>query len=144
MAVSYKGRTVFGKNYVGALINRSAENEADRRRFLRSASAAGLGVVGASLLTGVTSAGASEKAKDEANSISDSAVLNFALNLEYLEAEFYQHAAFGTGLTGHMTGGKGKHGGVTGGRAVSFTTPAIANYAREIAMDELDHVKFLR
>ena len=55
----------------------------------------------------------------------DAAVLNFALNLEYLEAEFYQYAAFGTGLSGGLTNGKGKHGGVTGGRQVAFATPAI-------------------
>ena len=31
---------MFGKNYVSDLINRSAENPADRRRFLKTASAA--------------------------------------------------------------------------------------------------------
>ena len=41
---------MFGKNYVGQLIDRSAENPADRRRFLKGASAAGLGLVGAGLL----------------------------------------------------------------------------------------------
>ena len=40
---------MFGKNYVNQLIDRSAENPADRRRFLKSASAAGLGLVGAGL-----------------------------------------------------------------------------------------------
>jgi hypothetical protein len=135
---------VFGKNYVGQLINRSAENEADRRRFLRSASAAGLGVVGAGLLTGMPSAGASEKAKDEANSISDSAVLNFALNLEYLEAEFYSYAVYGHGLPNSMTGGTGRRGSVTGGSGVPFKTSSIRQFATEIAKDEYDHVAFLR
>ena len=41
---------MFGKNYVRDLIDRSAENPADRRNFLRSAGAAGLGVVGAGLV----------------------------------------------------------------------------------------------
>jgi hypothetical protein len=136
---------VFGKNYVGQLINRSAENEADRRRFLRSASAAGLGVVGAGLLAGLPStAGAAEKTKDDANSISDSAVLNFALNLEYLEAEFYSYAVFGHGLPNSMTGGSGNRGGVQGGHAVPFKTSAIKQFATEIARDEYDHVAFLR
>jgi hypothetical protein len=136
---------VFGKNYVGQLINRSAENEADRRRFLRSASAAGLGVVGAGLLAGLpTAAGAAEKTAKEANSISDSAVLNFALNLEYLEAEFYSYAVYGHGLPNSMTGGSGRRGSVTGGHAVPFKTSAIKQFATEIARDEYDHVAFLR
>ena len=136
---------MFGKNYVGRLINRSAENEADRRRFLRSASAAGLGVVGAGLLAGLPStAGAAEKAKDEANSISDGAVLNFALNLEYLEAEFYSFAVYGHGLPNSMTGGSGRRGSVKGGHAVPFTTKAVKQFATEIAGDEYHHVAFLR
>jgi hypothetical protein len=74
----------------------------------------------------------------------DAAVLNFALNLEYLEAEFYLRAAMGTGLADADTYGQGVQGGVTGGRAVSFDTPAIQQYAQEIAQDELNHVRFLR
>ena len=135
---------MFGKNYVGQLIDRSAENEADRRRFLRSASAAGLGVVGAGLLAGMPAAGASEKASTEANAISDSAVLNFALNLEYLEAQFYSYAVYGHGLPGSMTNGSGKWGGVKGGHAVPFKTRSIREFATEIAKDEYEHVAFLR
>ena len=132
---------MFGKAVVKDMISRSAENEADRRIFLKSAGVAGLGAVGASALLGSGPAAAAETATEKAT---DAAVLNFALNLEYLEAEFYNFAAFGTGLKDKMTGGKGKHGGVLGGRQVSFQTPAIAQYAREIAIDELDHVRFLR
>jgi len=40
---------MFGKRYVHDLIDRSAENPADRRRFLKSATAAGLGMIGASV-----------------------------------------------------------------------------------------------
>ena len=40
---------MFGKRYVHDLIDRSAENPADRRRFLTSATAAGLGMIGASV-----------------------------------------------------------------------------------------------
>ena len=75
---------------------------------------------------------------------SDYNILNFALNLEYLEAEFYQRAVTGTGLSAADTFGSGAKGTVTGGSAVPFATPAIAQYANEIAADELAHVRFLR
>ena len=74
----------------------------------------------------------------------DAAVLNFALNLEYLEAEFYIRASTGAGLADSDTYGLGVQGGVTGGRAVNFETPAIQQYAQEIAQDEQNHVRFIR
>jgi hypothetical protein len=50
----------------------------------------------------------------------DSAILNFALNLEYLEAEFDSHAVHGEGLPEDMTHGTGQRGPVEGGREVGF------------------------
>ena len=73
-------------------------------------------------------------------------VLNFALNLEYLEAQFYAFAANGAGLASNLlTGPSGTTpGAVTGGRKANLSDPVVANYAREIAQDEVAHVEFLR
>jgi hypothetical protein len=137
--MTFNGRSsMFGRETVVDMISRSAENDNDRRNFLKMAGLGGLGVVGAGALgaVGATSA--------EAAGPSDSAVLNFALNLEYLEAEFYLHAYYGWGVPSSAIDGKGKVGGVRGGRKVAFESKAVEQYAREIAEDELNHVLFLR
>ena len=108
---------MFGKRYVDELISRSAENAADRVRFLKCASAAGLGLVGAGLLRWMATPALSAAAPG-ADAISDGAILNFALNLEYLEAEFYSYAVRGEGLPEDMTHGTGQRGPVEGGREV--------------------------
>jgi Ferritin-like domain len=74
--------------------------------------------------------------------VTDTDVLNFALNLEYLEAEYYLRAATGAGLSDADAGTNA--GMVTGGAQVAFKTAAIQEYAMEIANDELAHVRFLR
>jgi hypothetical protein len=74
--------------------------------------------------------------------VNDLDILNFALNLEYLEAEFYQRAAFGIGLSSADTGLADPN--VIGGSQVPFVSTAVQQYAQEIATDELNHVRFLR
>lgn len=128
---------LFDSLFVKNAIDRSAENRLDRRRFLRAAGLTGVGVGAATLLS------APEALAQESGGPSDAAILNFALNLEYLEAEFYAIAATGERLAGSFDG-VGSMGGVTGGNAVSFQTPAIKQYAEEIAKDEKQHVEFLR
>jgi hypothetical protein len=72
----------------------------------------------------------------------DSDYLTFALNLEYLEANFYLIAATGSGLSS-ADAGVGA-GAVTGGSQVAGLTPIQQEYIYEIAQDELNHVRFLR
>ncbi|GAA3222389.1 ferritin-like domain-containing protein [Pseudonocardia petroleophila] len=131
----------FSKAFVREAITRSSENEVDRRRFLRAAGLTTVGVAGTGLLTAGT---ASAHEGDDDGAVTDAAVLNFALNLEYLEAEFYLRAVYGEGLSDDQIDGSGDLGGVTGGRKVDFETKLGAQYAAEIAHDERDHVDFLR
>jgi hypothetical protein len=79
-----------------------------------------------------------------ANQVSDADILNFALNLEYLEAEFYQRAVNGVGLDPSDRAGTGEPGQVIGGSPVPFKTTFIQQMAAEIAADEKAHVEFLR
>ena len=101
----------------------------------------------------------------------DNDILNFALNLEYLEANFYYLAAFGTTIdvassassaagaqtlaingvagNGGAAAGVVANAGVSGAPAAStlkvpFTNAAIAGYAVETAIEEGKHVAFLR
>ena len=114
----------------------SIDLEAGRRAFLRTA---GMGTALAALAT-VASGEAKAQAVDY-----DVAILNFALNLEYLEAEFYQRAVYGVGLDKSLTGGIGvQGGGVRGGSKVPFKNTVVQNIAAEIANDEKNHVIFLK
>ena len=74
----------------------------------------------------------------------DADVLNFALNLEYLEANFYHFAVFGTPIDTSLQSGTGTLGTIQGGAAVPFASPVVQRLATEIAKDELNHVTYLR
>jgi Ferritin-like domain len=148
------------KNEAGVM-----EKAFSRRNFAKGAATAGLGAVGAMVLggkmgvldkmPGAAALGLTSSAVS-AQAITDADILNFALNLEYLEAEFYTVVTTGKTIEeiGIGVSGTGTSGPTTGGHKVNFregffwlgdfdagVTMAIAE---ELAYDEQQHVLLLR
>jgi hypothetical protein len=111
--------------------------------------------LGTAALAGLAFAGVKLAEAQSAPAYTDSDILNFALNLEYLESQFYTLAT--TGKTIDEVGiGIGAGTASTGGGSVvtksggpsaclvPWTLPAIQSYATETAQEERNHVTFLR
>ncbi|MGC8549957.1 MAG: ferritin-like domain-containing protein [Acidobacteriaceae bacterium] len=86
-----------------------------------------------------------------AATVTDADILNFALNLEFLEAQYYTLATTGMTLDAatsiSIKGGNGQAGGsvtVKSNPMVTFTDTSTQDFALEIALDEQNHVKFLQ
>ncbi len=113
----------------------------NRREMLKQTGLMGTGLV----LGGVMGACATTPGMSQSPN-QDVAVLNFALNLEYLEAAFYL-AAVGRINEIKNIGGNAEirlPSGFDGTSPIAGVSPDVLEYAQEIAEDELAHVKFLR
>ena len=121
-------------------VNNANGPAADRRALLGLGGAAAAVMAAGAIATGaaVTSSPAA------AQTVSDTDVLNFALNLEYLEGEYYSRGLLGQGLNAADRDGVGGSGFVLGGSQVQFQTPAIFGAVQRITLDEVDHIRFLR
>lgn len=129
-------------------------NAMGRRRFLQSTAVGG--AAGAALMLGGGLAAAAQplaaaarrqaSTSTAATPVTDADIANFALNLEYLEAEFYTMATSGKTIAtfGISTSGAGTPGPTTGGAMVPFSNDERRMIAMQIADDERAHVMLLR
>ena len=115
---------------------------ANRRNFLKVAGMTGMGLASAAAM----GSRFATDAKVEAATYSDVDVLNFALNLEYLEAEFYAFATYGAGLVQlGVISAYDTTGPTTGGHMVpGFGQLPEAYLASALRKDEIKHVQYLR
>ncbi|HXG86896.1 MAG TPA: ferritin-like domain-containing protein [Vicinamibacterales bacterium] len=120
------------------------DSAVSRRKFAKSAIAAGFAIGAAGLIDGATS-----EAEAQNLTATDVAVLQFALNLEYLEAEFY--TVITSGVTINQAphnipiSGIGNQGPTTGAGRLDFGGDRVLEQlANELAYDERQHVLLFR
>ena len=125
------------KNNLVSDVLAEAPNRRSLLRTLGIASAA----AGAAVMTG-------EKLQAQSSSLTAVDVLQFALNLEYLESEFYTTATMGKTIdqVGIGIDGVGNTGPTYGWNQVNFSNNLVftGEIAMQIGQDERDHVTLLR
>src|SRR5271170_3542680 len=112
----------------------------DRRKFLKRVGATGIGVAAASMLGGNFT-----KVAEAAEQVTDIDIINFALNLEYLEAEYYSVVTTGKTLQElGILSSTDVTGPTTGGKKLNIGYDKISWMAAALAKDEQTHVVLLR
>jgi Ferritin-like domain len=136
---------------VNKKLNHFVYKALSRRKFIASGSTAAATAVflGCKDNTPAPSVSAGTSAAAVPSGITDNDIMNFALNLEYLEAEFYLYAATGKGMSAaDALSGAGTTKVPQNIAAVSFgsSKPGVMamHFANELAQTELNHVRFLQ
>ena len=118
-----------------------ANRSLNRRRFMTGLSLAGA-AGGFALLSGCGN-NATGSSGVMAAGPSEMDVLNFALNLEYLEATFYSFATQGSDLPSSLTAGSGPVTGAPTAK-IQFSNQQITDIFNEIFFNEMSHVADLQ
>ncbi len=131
------------------------QNKVSRRKFIAGVSA-GMGATAAvTFAAGCDDHHYTAPTTPAPTAYTDNDILNFALNLEYVESEYFLAGVTGTGLTLASDIGA-KPGPVTGGKKIDFTATlptvtgaavsgaVIEQYAVELANIEITHLRTLR
>jgi hypothetical protein len=99
------------------------------------------GFLGAMLSAAAVATMASGREAHAQSAVSITDVLNFALNLEYLEANFYLYVSTGSGLSSSLNGNGAAVQGAPPKIALTASTMAVA---QALANDEVNHIADLR
>ncbi len=127
---------------VGKLNEIAAGRELNRRRFLTALGLTGAAAAGAGMMSGCSTTTTTVPVTTSSTSSAQIDILNFALNLEYLEATFYSFITKGADLSSSLTLNSGA---ITGAPAqLTLATQQITDLLNEITYDEISHVTVLR
>lgn len=133
----------------------------DRRRFLRGASGLAIAMTGAALATACgggngspspsptptptpTPTGSPTPTPSPTPAFTDTDLVNFLLNISYLQGQYFAFATTGASLSSDILTGTGTAGTATGGPAVNFADANISQFAREIAAELRAQIVFER
>jgi hypothetical protein len=128
-----------GRHMVLDALDARVQRRNERRDFFRAVGAA-------AIATGGLALAARTQDVQAQTAPTDVDILNFALNLEYLEANFYSIAVLGEMLPDNLRTGAGTPVAptTTGARQVTFADGPLREMAREITVNERTHVAAVR
>jgi len=122
----------------------AADRALNRRRFITALGMTGAAAGAAALMSGCTNASTGSVAVNTSG-VAQTNLLNFLLNLQYLEATLYSYITQGADLPSSLTYGSGAVTGTFAQLTLTGTNAAqVTDLLNEICYDEINHVTLLQ